>query len=54
MKKRAHGKLPKDVLVCPNCGKPGFEEYMPFRPGMEHKCKFCGHVGPLRLMEKEE
>lgn len=47
IKQTPHGKIPRAVLICPICKRPGLEEYMPFRPGMEFKCKYCGYVGPL-------
>lgn len=48
---KPHGRTP--LGICPHCGKLGLEEYMPFRPGMEYKCKYCGYVGPFRLTEKK-
>ncbi len=50
-KKTPHGRLPDELKICPVCGKKGLEEYMPFRPGMEYKCKFCGYIGPLKLIK---
>jgi translation initiation factor 2 beta subunit (eIF-2beta)/eIF-5 len=51
--KKPQGNLPESLKICPVCKKPGLEDYMLFRPGMEHRCKFCGYVGPLRLLEEE-
>jgi len=51
--KKPHGNLPDALRICPICKKEGLVDYMPFRPGMEHKCKYCGYVGPLRLLKEE-
>jgi hypothetical protein len=54
IRKKPHGHIPEKVRMCPLCKKLGLVDYMPFRPGMEHKCKYCGYVGPLRLIKEEK